>query len=69
MNCDHLYNDVWCDSCGRYQGQTCEFCGDWYDGGEHMADIDMWCVCGLEEFAYHDLRDETPIAAQQEDIR
>lgn len=45
-DCDHLYNDVWCDVCGKYQGQSCEFCGAWTDGGDHMAaQPDLWCTC------------------------
>lgn len=45
-DCDHLYSDVWCDNCGKYQGQQCEFCGDWYDGGDHMAaQPGLWCDC------------------------
>jgi hypothetical protein len=46
---DHLFSDVWCERCGKYQGQTCDHCGAWYDGGDHMAaQPELWCDCAIE---------------------
>ena len=48
-NCDHDWETLICDRCGGYQGQKCNHCGDWNDGGDYMASNAHWCTCpGLE---------------------
>ena len=49
QHCDHDYEPQHCDHCGKYQGMVCNHCGDWYDGGDHMAaQEDIWCACHPE---------------------
>lgn len=49
-DCDHLWTPAYCDRCGKYQGDECEFCGEWSDGGDHMASRDdLWCRCTAED--------------------
>lgn len=46
VECDHDYESTYCDDCGKFCGMVCNHCGDWYDGGDHMASDDsVWCVC------------------------
>lgn len=55
-DCDHDWDNCYCDRCGRYQGQECNACGAWYDGGDYMASReDLWCKCGPDEYE-RDLR-------------
>lgn len=45
-DCEHLFNAAYCDHCGGYLGEACEFCGFWTDGGDWMASRDdLWCRC------------------------
>jgi len=49
-NCEHLYGAAYCDRCGKYTGEVCEFCGAWYDGGDYMdSQVEIWCQCTVEE--------------------
>lgn len=44
--CEHDWENCYCERCGKYQGQQCNHCGDWYDGGDHMAaQEEIWCSC------------------------
>lgn len=46
-DCEHDYEPCYCDRCGMYQGDECNHCGAWSDGGEYMAGrTDLWCQCG-----------------------
>lgn len=43
---DHSYVAHYCDVCGKFQGMSCEYCGAWCDGGDHMAaQPELWCAC------------------------
>lgn len=43
---DHDYMAVYCDRCGKYQGDECLHCGQWSDGGDYMASQEsLWCKC------------------------
>lgn len=45
-DCDHDFESQYCDRCGKYQGMVCNHCGEWHDGGDHMAaQEDIWCQC------------------------
>lgn len=49
--CDHDYESRYCDTCGKFLGQECNACGDWYDGGDYMAaQPELWCECGLADY-------------------
>lgn len=49
-HCDHDWEDCYCDRCGKYQGQQCSHCGEWSDGGDHMAaQPELWCDCDPED--------------------
>ena len=47
---DHDWEARYCDRCGLYQGMVCNHCGEWSDGGDHMAaQPALWCRCGENE--------------------
>jgi len=48
-NCDHDMETLYCETCGGYQGEQCNHCGYWYDGGDHLAaQPHLWCTCGQQ---------------------
>lgn len=43
---DHDWENTYCEVCGGYTGATCNHCGEWCDGGDHMvSQEDIWCKC------------------------
>jgi len=42
---DHDWETLICMKCGGYQGEQCNHCGMWSDGGDWMAGNADWCMC------------------------
>ena len=37
QSCEHDYEAHYCPTCGLYQGDVCDHCGQWSDGADHRA--------------------------------
>lgn len=45
-DCAHEFDSYFCEKCGGYLGEICSYCGEYYDGGDHIASMDdYWCKC------------------------
>ena len=55
----HIFIPVYCERCGGFIYEVCEYCGEIYDGGDQMAsNPEAWCTCVFWEPSSEENRDD-----------